>query len=255
VLDNVDADISWGNRLRGIVNKILKISRALQHKNTAKALLYHRVAGAMEHKNALRNLRCLTVVDVGANRGQFALAARECYPEARIISFEPLPEPAAQFQKIFEEDKNVVLHQAAIGQESGNATIHISQRDDSSSLLPITSTQNELFPGTLEKSTDEIKIGRLSEFLAVEDITSPSLLKLDVQGFELEALRGSADILHKFNYIYAECSFVELYKGQALADDIIQYLKKHEFNMVGVYNLTYDHDGKAIQGDFLFSKD
>ena len=56
------------------------------------ALRRHRVAAGVEHARVLRNLGPVgTVVDIGANRGQFALAARHCFADARIVSFEPLP--------------------------------------------------------------------------------------------------------------------------------------------------------------------
>lgn len=89
-----------------------------------------------------------TVVDIGANRGQFALAARYCFPEARIVSFEPLPGPAAVYRAVFAGDARARLVESAIGPEPGEAGIQLSARDDPSSLLPITARQSALFPGT-----------------------------------------------------------------------------------------------------------
>jgi len=194
------------------------------------------------------------VLDIGANRGQFALVARRCFPKARIISFEPLPVPAGTLRKIFEEDLQVTLHEAAVGPVPGNATIHISRRDDSSSLLPITSTQVALFPGTAEATTATVRVAPLREFISAADIQTPALLKLDVQGFELEALRGCEDLLAKFAYVYAECSFVELYAGQALADEVIAWLRERGLPLRGVHNTEYGQDGRAIQADFLFTR-
>jgi len=53
--------------------------------------------------------------------------------------------------------------------------------------------------------------------------------------------------------IYVECSFVELYQGQALADEVISFLREENFSLSGIYNLNYDKSGRAIQGDFLFT--
>jgi FkbM family methyltransferase len=78
-----------------------------------------------------------TVVDIGANRGQFALAARHCFADARIVSFEPLSGPAALWRAVFAGDARAALVEAAVGPEAGEAEIHVSARDDSSSLLPI----------------------------------------------------------------------------------------------------------------------
>ena len=62
-----------------------------------------------------------TVVDIGANRGQFSLAVRRWAPGAKVFAFEPLSGPAARFRKVFKGDSKVILHQAAIGPETGEA--------------------------------------------------------------------------------------------------------------------------------------
>ena len=192
------------------------------------------------------------IADIGANRGQFALATRHCHPDAMIHSFEPLPGPAATFRRVFAKDSRVHLHESAIGPVAGEATIHVSARDDSSSLLPIGTEQDRLFPGTAESRIETIRVGRLHDFIAAEEIVPSALLKLDVQGFELSALQGCEDLLQHFAWVYVECSFIELYEGQALADEVIDYLSEHEFRLVGVYNMDYDKKGIAIQADFLF---
>ena len=78
-------------------------------------------------------------------------------------------------------------------------------------------------------------------------------MKVDVQGYELEALRGCEDLLHRFEFAIVECSFLELYEGQALAHEIIQYLDAHGLVLRNVYNIAY-HNGKAIQGEFAFTR-
>jgi len=194
------------------------------------------------------------VVDIGANRGQFSLAVREWAPLARVVAFEPLKDAAGRFHKIFRGDPQVILHQVAIGAAAGEATIHVSAADDSSSLLPIALAQQRLFPGTGEVSTEIVRVARLADFVSVTEIVAPAMLKLDVQGFELEALCGCENLLECFAYVYVECSFVELYTGQALAHEIIDWLRGRGFSLSGIYNMTYDSEGNAVQGDFLFGK-
>ena len=209
-------------------------------------------AAGVEHEPVMAVINCKIVVDIGANRGQFALAARKNYPNARIVSFEPLSEPAAIFKKIFVDDVAIELHCYAIGPISSQGEIHVSARDDSSSLLSITPLQEEKFPGTTEVDVRSVKIAPLITFLSEEDIVSPALLKLDVQGYEFEALKGCETLLHKFDLIYCECSFIELYTSQKLASDVIDWLSDKGFRIDGVYNPTYDDKGKAIQADMLF---
>lgn len=213
------------------------------------------VAAGVEHLAVLRSLgEVWTVIDIGANHGQFALAARHSLPQARIVSFEPLPRPAGTFRRVFAGDPQATLFEAAIGPEAGEATIHVSRRDDSSSLLPIAAMQDRLFPGTAEAGTQQVQVGRLAEFLSQADITPPALLKLDVQGFELQALAGCEDLLPRFAWVYVECSFVELYAGQPLADEVIDWLRGRGFRMAGVYHTSYDASGQAIQADFLCAR-
>ncbi len=208
-----------------------------------------------EHLPVLRQLAPVrTVVDIGANRGQFALAARYCFPHARIISFEPLPGPAAVYRSVFAGDQRATLHETAVGPETGTTTIHVSRRDDSSSLLPIAAAQNEVFPGTDEVGTTTVAVGPLSAYLAPDAVEPPALLKLDVQGFELPALAACEDRLPLFRWVYAECSYLELYQGQALADDVVAWLRDRGFVLRGEYNTARTPDGRPVQADFLFER-
>jgi len=234
--------------------RVKKLARILKSPYYRTRLLLHRVAAGVEHVRVLSGLDCCTVVDIGANRGQFAMVARRCMPQARVISFEPLPVAATKFRAVFADDDRVTLHEVAIGPVPGNATIHVSKRDDSSSLLPITATQVALFPGTAEVATTTVRVAPLREFVSAEEIQHPAFLKLDVQGYELEALRGCEDMLGQFAYVYVECSFVELYGGQALGDEVIAWLRERGFRLRGVHNMDYDRGGRAIQADFLFAR-
>ena len=234
-----------------IMQKLIKLFRIIMY-GFLSALLRNNVAAGVEHCVVLAPLNCRHVVDVGANRGQFALIARKCFPEAMIDSFEPLQEPADHFQRLFDNDHSTQLHRLAIGLNEGEAEIHVSSRDDSSSLLPITDTQSILFPGTAERETRMIHVAPLKNIISVDDIQEPALLKIDVQGFEMEVLRGCEELLERFQYIYVECSFVELYAGQAFADEVIAFLRERNFILEGVYNPCYDKNGRAVQADFFF---
>lgn len=216
-----------------------------------RALLKGAAAGT-EHRMLLQSLNCRHVVDIGANCGQFALISRKCFPCARIDSFEPLAEPADRFDKVFSGDANTHLHRCAIGPEKATMTIHVSERDDSSSLLPIGQNQSALFPHTGEREVRQASVLPLHEAIDADDLSPPALLKIDVQGFELEVLKGCRLMLDRFAWVYCECSFIELYEGQALAYEVIDYLSQHGFRLSGVYNMTYDKKGIAIQADFLF---
>jgi hypothetical protein len=206
---------------------------------------------AVEHGPVLKSNKLATIVDIGANRGQFSLAAR-AFTSAKIFSFEPLTRASNIFAKVFEDDVDTKLFRVAISNSQGSPQIHLSARDDSSSLLEIGNNQPAFFPGTHEVGIIEVEAGPLDLYLKPEDIVMPSLLKLDVQGYELEALEGCASMIKKFQYIYCECSFVELYIGQSFAHEVISFLGKWDFYLAGIYNPSYDRLGRCIQADLYF---
>lgn len=220
--------------------------------------LRHGVAAAIEHEAVLKKLPYATVLDIGANKGQFTLVARAVRPECRVIAFEPISEAASRYRAVFRNSGNsghIDLHNVAIGPQPGESDIYVSKRDDSSSLLPITYRQEEQFPGTGLERVERIKVVRLADCISEEDLKRPVLLKLDVQGYELEALKGCAGLLERMDHVVAECSFIELYEGQAMAHQVIAYLQESGFRLSGVYNISYDREGMPVQADFLFAQD
>ena len=212
------------------------------------------VGAAIEHRAVIAPLRLATIEDVGANVGQFSLLARALHPAARIYAFEPLPDAAARYRRVFAGDANATLFQAAVSPEAGTATMHVSASADSSSLLPISDRQSELFPGTEEVGVTDVEAGPLSDFVSAAELTAPALLKIDVQGFELEVLRGTGDLLAAFEHVYVEASFEALYEGQALADDVIALMVDAGFAEVGRYNVSVGPEGAPVQADFLFHR-
>ena len=79
------------------------------------------------------------------------------------------------------------------------------------------------------------------------------LLKLDVQGYELNVLKGATQTLSKCRHVYAECSEVALYEGQSLRPAITAFLAEHCFRESGSYNQQYDRS-ELIQADYLYSR-
>jgi FkbM family methyltransferase len=212
--------------------------------------LRYGVAATIEHQRALGAMNFATVIDIGANKGQFSLFALDTFEGVMIYSFEPLPGPAARFRSVM-AGQPVMLFEAAIGPGESEQTIYISQREDCSSLLPI-GRMSEIFPGTELKETRKVAVAPLTKFIRIDELRTPALLKIDVQGFELEVLKGCKPLLNAFECIYIECSYSELYAGQALIGEIINYLADRKFRLAGVYNQANDPQGRPVQADFLF---
>lgn len=217
--------------------------------------LRHKVAAAIEHQGAMRALHIGTLIDVGANIGQFSLLVRTIHPHATIHAFEPLKAMANRYAALFNGDPLTTLHPVAAGETVGDAEINVSARPDSSSLLAISPRQDEIFPGTAKAATEKIRVVRVDDLLADRDLPGPILIKLDVQGFELAALKGMQQLVDRAAHVYVEVSFVELYEGQPLAAEIIAWLADRGLLIAGVHNPTFLASGATVQVDMLFSRD
>jgi FkbM family methyltransferase len=216
-------------------------------------LLATRTAVAVEHLPVLRHVRPETLLDVGANKGQFALAARMAASDVRVIAFEPLEAEAEQFRKNFSGATGVSLLPFALAAEAGTARFHVADRADSSSLLRLGAAANSAY-GLKEAATIEVQQRRLDEVVVVGDLEGTTLLKIDVQGAEALVLSGATALLGRIDFIYAELSFVPLYEGQALAGEVINLLHRQGFGLRGAFNTSFTSAFGATQADFLFSR-
>jgi len=237
------------------VNILVKILRVLWIAPYRAALLRSGVFASTEHDQILAGLALGTVIDIGANRGQFALCARRLYPAARIFSFEPLQRPAVKYRRNFDRDELATLFSVAVSDVRSSVAMHVSRWDVSSSLLPFAQAQHDNFPFTEESRQETVSTAPLADCLDEDAIRGTALLKLDVQGYELVALKGCDALLERFKYVYVEASFIELYVGQALATDIIALLLSRGFNLKCVANLSRGKSARPIQADFLFTRE
>jgi len=212
------------------------------------------VAPTVEHLPVLRSLKVDGIIDVGANRGQFTLACRLAKPGVAVVAFEPIPDEASTFRRVHSQASGVTLIESALGESTGTATLHLSKSADSSSLLPIGQRQTECFRDTAEVGTIQVTVNRLDDLANHWHGRSSQLLKLDVQGYELNVLRGAVQTLGACKFVYAECSEVELYEGQALKHEVSDFLKSKGFVEKGMFNPEYQQS-KLIQADYLFERD
>lgn len=234
----------------------LRKAAALARRPLWRRGLMHGVAATTEHW-PLRNLIApRTVIDIGANKGQFSLFALEAWPGCRVIAFEPLPGPASRYRAVLAGNPAARLVQAAVAPEAGPVEIHLSEREDSSSLLPIAERMTGIFPqarGTGRTIT--VEAGPLARFVDAKELRGGHvLLKLDVQGFELEALKGCEPCLEQLEHVYVECSYIELYRGQALIGEVTSYLNGRGFILAAEINLVSGKGVGRIQSDCLFSR-
>ncbi len=228
-----------------------KFAILLSHRRWVRGL-WHGVAAAVEHRRLPISRRTATVVDVGAHKGQFALYARELLPSAEVHCFEPLDEPRTILGRLFAEDSSVHVYPFALGASEGVADIFVSQRNDSSSLLRITEKQVSRFPGTELASVRSTTVQQLDVALRDALLKKPVLLKIDVQGSELDVLKGGTNVLRACSQVLVECSFVELYDRQPLFDVIYTHLAERGFVLSAANCSARDAMGAWLQADILF---
>ncbi|MDF2898329.1 MAG: methyltransferase FkbM family [Rhodococcus erythropolis] len=214
------------------------------------ALIRHRVAAASEHLDAIRHCAGNTLIDAGANKGQFSLAFRRLRPDARIIAFEPLPEAADTFTTVFTDDNLTELLPYALAGSDGSARFHVADRSDSSSLLKPGERQALAF-GVHQASIIDVPLKRLDHCLDLSSLEHPIVLKVDVQGGELGVFEGCGP-LEDIDFIYVELSFVELYDGQPLFEEVHDYLVGRGFAIAGVFNQVSTPQFGPTQVDVLF---
>jgi FkbM family methyltransferase len=200
----------------------------------------------------LQNRGIKTVLDIGANTGQFANRINEILPEVTIVSFEPI-------KKCFDElllntkSINVKAFNCALGEVEEQQNINISAHSPSSSLLKMADLHTEVFAGTNFVETETISIKRLDDIFADLNITGKLMVKIDVQGFEDRVIKGGINSLKKADLILIETSFEELYEDQLLFDGIYQLLTGLGFIFKG--NLTQainKKDGKILYAESIF---
>lgn len=233
-------------------SKFRKVAGYLRWPSFLMILLRHRVAAASEHLEAIRFSAANTLIDAGANKGQFSIAFRELRPAAPITAFEPLPEAATIYERVFAGDPRANLIRVALSDKDGTARFHVADRSDSSSLLEPGVRQANAF-GVRPAGVIEVPTRRLDSCISIDELPRPALLKVDVQGAELEVFAG-CESLAGFDFIYVELSFIELYEGQPLFGDVSKYLAGHGFKIAGLYNQVSTEQYGPTQVDVLFKR-
>lgn len=211
--------------------------------------LVRRVMPTVEHMAALKSFEAKTVLDVGANRGQFSIAARHVFPSAHIYAFEPLESARDCYRSVVTEPSR--MHPFALGATKGSQTFFVTSRSDSSSLFLPGDGQRQAY-GVGLSSTIIVPVERLDDVVKPAELVSPVLLKLDVQGAEIDVLKGATKLLFQIDAIYCEVSFVELYHQQPIASEIVSFLYDYGFSLRGVFNTSHTKRFGPTQADMLF---
>jgi FkbM family methyltransferase len=237
------------------VRKNLRRARKLVHIATTpgyRAAMRRRIFPAIEHEPLFASFRFDTVIDVGANIGQFAVTAHCANPEARVYCFEPLAGCVERLRALAQDYPRLSIHDHGLGSQAAEFEINVASNLGSSSILDFTDLQLETYPGVTVVGKETIRVERLDDVASPDMTAGRALLKMDVQGYELEVLKGATATLEQVDAVYLEASFVPLYADQPLATELIVWLDQHGFGLAAIYNVDSGAGTMPSQADCLF---
>jgi len=234
------------------MNIIIKLIKLIKNKTWRKGL-FKNIAANIELENLIKGLDVKIIIDIGSNKGQFILLTEKLLNCKKIYSFEPIKELIEKQKKFFSYRDNINFYNFALGQKTEKKKFFLTKRKDSSSFLKINENINNA--DYLIENEINVNIHCLDNIINNQDLSDTTLVKIDVQGYELEVLKGSLRILKKIKFILIEVSENEIYKNQALSSDIINFLKQKNFSILRENKSTKIKKTNLIQKDILLIND
>lgn len=188
------------------------------------------------------------ILDVGANIGGWTRMAKKIFPEAAFLMVEPQPEMRKFLDSICSEYKDVQWVEAGAGATRGNLIQTIWEDLAGSSFLP--AVREELLSSGKQRKVEIITIDSL---LQDKGLKAPELVKLDIQGFELEALRGAESLFRETEVFILEISLYKFMDGIPLFREVISFMGDRGYEMYDITGfLRRPFDGALGQVDLAF---
>jgi FkbM family methyltransferase len=211
---------------RLLVERLAEFSLERRRTIRLRATVGARLRGALLDSLELLELIPLApkvVYDIGAHTGTWTLLAKSVYPLAAVFGFEPLEFHCLAYLRTIETLEHVALHRVALGSIPGRVDMQVPTQSDCASLLPMATACQDVFNLKFDKSVT-VTVERLDDYARAHHLPAPELMKLDVQGFECEVLKGGAKSLECAKAVIAEVSFKEFYEGQCRFDQLVSLL-------------------------------
>jgi FkbM family methyltransferase len=192
-------------------------------------------------------IRPSTIIDVGVADGTPELYS--AFPEAFLILVEPVQEFFPGINHLLAQRRGLHLP-FALGERPGEMTMNVEPDGAKSSLLRRTSLTRTGDP-VIER---RIPVRTLDD--AIHDISfnGPTLLKIDVEGFELNVLRGATQALLKIDLLLIEASVAQRFEGGAQLADLISFLAAHQFVLRDIVHIARDPRVGVRHADLVFTR-
>jgi FkbM family methyltransferase len=197
-----------------------------------------------------------TVLDVGANIGQYGSELRNIGFKGVILSFEPTSEAFAKLKKNAQKDVNWKVFNFSLGAFDGEAEINISKNSVSSSILNDLPQLTESAPEAKFISKEKIKVKKIDTLFKELGLTNKQIyLKIDTQGYENMVIEGAKESLPLIKGIQIEMALVPTYEGAITFEEMIAKLKLHNYTTTSIESGYYDKKtGKLLEVDGIFFK-
>lgn len=198
-----------------------------------------------------------TVLDIGANRGQFASRALKAFPGAKIVSVEPLPGPFEQLQRVAEKSKGRLrAFHLALGAPGCAARADFFEHTEhslSSSFLDTTAAGRSAFAVTRKSQVVSVDVKTMDDFVSsLGALRNDVLIKMDVQGFEERVCSGGLNTMKRAHALIAEINIVSIYEGQTRFRDLLAICESAGLHYAGNVEQVCDGAGKVLWIDALF---
>ena len=261
--ESVKDDIEGGNvqkdsKMLSYLEKALNTLIAIQHPGAIREFFTSRAFSVPCHQlnSAVKRYQpyFATILDVGANIGQFALAATLYFPDAKIYSFEPVPDVFKVLQENINKNPKIEAFNCALGNQHGQILFHRNEYTRLSSALQIDENNDNIRYNERKFSVINVDIFRLDEFYKNMDIQPPVLLKIDVQGMETDVLLGCKHFLDQVDFILCEVPLVRLYNNQPMFDEMHHFTSQLGYKFVAPLYLNRGKGGRVIEMDVLYQK-
>jgi len=198
-----------------------------------------------------------TILDIGANDGQFAKFINSVLPEARIYSFEPIKSCYEKLNILASKIPKLMPINIGLGDKSEFIELNVNEFTPSSSILSMEKRHIENFPFTSKSVKEKIEVKDLDSIYHNLQIEQNVLVKIDVQGYEGRVLKGSWRFLSEIPgiIIIIECSIIPLYKDEPSVEEIYDMLRSLKYSYKGNLNQLYSPvNGEILQADLIFQK-
>jgi len=187
------------------------------------------------------NGKANTIFDLGANYGSVTETYKREFPDATIYAFEPFPEIFKSLSEKAKQFKNVKVYDKAVTDTSGKRVFFVNENPDTNSLYKSQEAGLSSDKQAQNKYAIDVDAVSINDFCAQEKIQKIDILKMDIQGGELGALKGATNLLEKkqISLIYLEAFFIPQYQNQPLFQDLLGFLFDNGYQLQDIYNPFY----------------